>query len=521
MSLDPVAVDSVGVDFLRSEFGNRLANGNSANCDNYLHEAANADTSPNNYTQGGSRLPSLGVHEHWNNAANKQYSRNLSPTATGVELVAVHAVSGTSVTITHPANGAALDGGSPVAIEAAVSNTYASVREVEFRASSTFIGSVTNAPFRVTWTNPPAGIWRLTAVATDTDNLRATSAVVTVTVRGVTNVAPAIITQPVSQSAFVGGSATFVVEATGWPVPTYYWCKDGVPITGATGSSLTLGSVTVIDIGTYWGVASNAAGSVTSMLATLSVSLPAASVTFIPAGARWKYYDRMTDLGTAWRAPAYDDSSWSNGLARLGYGGDGEVTQVTSNRARITTYFRLTFTVADTNRLGALNLRLQRDDGAVLYLNGTELWRDNMSNGPVVWSTVSSNTVSGADETAWFNRTTDPSLLRIGTNVLAAEVHQCNNNSSDLAFNFEAIGIFPSRPLEGLGPCLGTQYDGLLAGFTIRFFAQPGRQYRLLCSTNLVHWLPIQTNLGAGAMIELSHLETTNPPACFYRVASP
>ena len=33
-------------------------------------------------------LGSLGTHEHWNNAAAKQYSRNLAPTGAGIELVA-------------------------------------------------------------------------------------------------------------------------------------------------------------------------------------------------------------------------------------------------------------------------------------------------------------------------------------------------------------------------------------------------------------------------------------------------
>jgi len=83
----------------------------------------------------------------------------------------------------------------------------------------------------------------------------------------------------------------------------------------------------------------------------------------IAANARWRYFDQMTDLLTAWRSTNYNDSSWSNGVARLGYGADGETTQVTSNRARITTYFRHAFNAPDTNGLTSLKLRFQRDDG--------------------------------------------------------------------------------------------------------------------------------------------------------------
>jgi len=88
LSLDPVAIDSVGADFLLAEFGDALG-GNPANCDNYLHEAALAHAPPSgvNYTNHLGTLPSLGAHEHWNNPTNKLYSRNLGAGA-GIELVA-------------------------------------------------------------------------------------------------------------------------------------------------------------------------------------------------------------------------------------------------------------------------------------------------------------------------------------------------------------------------------------------------------------------------------------------------
>jgi hypothetical protein len=91
MSQDPVAIDGVGYDFLRSEFGNRLARGSEAPTDTYMHEAALANDPPSKtvYKPDGVRLSSLGVHEHWNNPEKKQYSRNLSPNGKGVELVKI------------------------------------------------------------------------------------------------------------------------------------------------------------------------------------------------------------------------------------------------------------------------------------------------------------------------------------------------------------------------------------------------------------------------------------------------
>ncbi len=86
MSLDQVAVDSVGVDFLNAEMGANMM----ANSDSYLHEEALANNPPSGavYAPDGVRLGSLGVHEHWNNNTDKKYTRNLG-TGNGIELFTV------------------------------------------------------------------------------------------------------------------------------------------------------------------------------------------------------------------------------------------------------------------------------------------------------------------------------------------------------------------------------------------------------------------------------------------------
>ena len=88
-SQDPVAIDSVVVDILRNE-PLMASNITGQGVDNYLHEAAQAGSPPSGsfYDPGstGSRLASLGVHEHWNNATNRLYSRNLGRNE-GIELL--------------------------------------------------------------------------------------------------------------------------------------------------------------------------------------------------------------------------------------------------------------------------------------------------------------------------------------------------------------------------------------------------------------------------------------------------
>ena len=91
-SQDGVAIDSVGLDFLRSEpTVPYVADAdNYSIADDYMHEAAlaNDPCSGTFYDPelDGSRLESLGVHEHWNNSLDKQYSRNLG-TGCGIELI--------------------------------------------------------------------------------------------------------------------------------------------------------------------------------------------------------------------------------------------------------------------------------------------------------------------------------------------------------------------------------------------------------------------------------------------------
>ena len=91
-SQDPVAIDSVGADFLVNEPNMRRNNSNmsyKSGMENYLHEAALLAYPPSGtrYTDGKGINPgSLGVHEHWNNSRDKQYSRNLGKKE-GIELI--------------------------------------------------------------------------------------------------------------------------------------------------------------------------------------------------------------------------------------------------------------------------------------------------------------------------------------------------------------------------------------------------------------------------------------------------
>jgi hypothetical protein len=86
-SQDPVAIDAVGLDFLRCEWPDAP---DMAFSDQYLIEAALADNPPSKARYDpqhkNAKISSLGVMEHWNNATEKKYSRNLGKD-NGIELV--------------------------------------------------------------------------------------------------------------------------------------------------------------------------------------------------------------------------------------------------------------------------------------------------------------------------------------------------------------------------------------------------------------------------------------------------
>jgi hypothetical protein len=135
----------------------------------------------------------------------------------------------------------------------------------------------------------------------------------------------------------------------------------------------------------------------------------------IAAGSVWKYLDDGTDQGIGWRKPAFDDSKWAAGPAQLGYGDGDEATIVRfgpdPQHKQITTYFRQSFKVANSSSRSNLVVRLLRDDGAVVYVNGTEVLRSNMPDGTISFSTTATSTVGGADEsTHFYSATVDPRL---------------------------------------------------------------------------------------------------------------
>ena len=163
----------------------------------------------------------------------------------------------------------------------------------------------------------------------------------------------------------------------------------------------------------------------------------AATATLVGRGSTWKYLDNGTDQGTAWHQPGFNDAAWKSGPAELGYGDGGEKTVVSygsdPNHKYRTTYFRRTFSVADPAAVTALGLDLLRDDGAAVYINGTEVVRSNLPAGPLTY--LSDAVTWDISETTYETFSVPRSTLVAGTNTIAVEVHQNGWASSDISMD--------------------------------------------------------------------------------------
>lgn len=170
----------------------------------------------------------------------------------------------------------------------------------------------------------------------------------------------------------------------------------------------------------------------------------------------WSYVIPDATTATDWMNSNYDDSGWMTGQGGFGFGDDDDATTI--DETSVAVYTRMRFSVSDISTIIGAILHVDYDDGFVAYLNGVEIARSNIDGTPV-WNT----TASDMQEALMYHGQLPveflldaaivQSLLQIGDNVLAIEVHNVSNSSSDmslrtfLSFNLsEASTQFRSVP---------------------------------------------------------------------------
>ncbi|WP_104734025.1 choice-of-anchor D domain-containing protein [Hanstruepera ponticola] len=189
---------------------------------------------------------------------------------------------------------------------------------------------------------------------------------------------------------------------------------------------------------------------------TFSISGEGVIPALVNEDSIWKYYDLQNEPandgeGDSWIESDYNDGSWNSGNAELGYGDGDEATVI--NNATEVAYFRQTINIPDASLYNDLVMEAIRDDGMIVYINGTEVWRDNMDPGAVNYNTFANSVVGGGAETTWISKTIASNLVN-GNNVIAVEIHQENAGSSDISFNFRMQGYEAVPAVVERGPYL-------------------------------------------------------------------
>ena len=176
-------------------------------------------------------------------------------------------------------------------------------------------------------------------------------------------------------------------------------------------------------------------------------------------GSSWKYHDLGLDLGTAWLAAGYDDSSWKSGKGQLGYGDGDETTTLYKPAASKfpSAYFRKKVTLASVPSMA--EVKVVHDDGFALWINGTLVASRHVANG-LSHSAWASSASLDNEVTTTLVPQTSAGPFQQGVNILAVMIKQVDSLSSDLSFD-AALKVIGGAGFCEAGlccdkPCAGT-----------------------------------------------------------------
>lgn len=173
---------------------------------------------------------------------------------------------------------------------------------------------------------------------------------------------------------------------------------------------------------------------------TASVSTPAdTAVTFIQEGSDWSWRYDAAAWDPDWKTLGYDSSSWATGTAVLGRGPGTWETNIMPEALSpipLSAQFRKAVQVEDPSVVVDAVISVRADDGVVVYVNGVEVGRQNLSNatlGQNSYASAAPRTSTAAANPVQFE--VPSAVLRAGDNIVAASVHGNYRGTTDLSFD--------------------------------------------------------------------------------------
>ena len=205
----------------------------------------------------------------------------------------------------------------------------------------------------------------------------------------------------------------------------------------------------------------------------------------------WEVNASATDLSTNWLATNYDDTQpgWSSGPGLFGY------TPVPSDYPPLNTsltagpntyYFRTHFQFTNDTANIAFVVTNYLSDGAVYYINGTEVNSIRMPVGTVTYATAATGTNSpvGQADVFGFNG----AVLQSGDNIMDVEAHQAPGSSADMVFGLSltAAAHYPAYNVDPTQPDDQTVVAGQPVTFTSDIIGSGPLSYQWYFGTNAI-----------------------------------
>ncbi|HUR66053.1 MAG TPA: hypothetical protein VMZ03_06850, partial [Chitinophagaceae bacterium] len=176
-----------------------------------------------------------------------------------------------------------------------------------------------------------------------------------------------------------------------------------------------------------------------------------AATTLVAYGSSWFFHDTVTTTVVSsgrlnnWILPAYNHSWWRSGNAVIYYQDAGTTAANNpGNNNFPTTYFRKTVNIPTVSTYSDFTINIRRDDGAIIYVNGTKVYQDAFIAAPTTYQTfaIPATNIEGANE--YVTVQVPASLFVNGNNTIAVEVHNQSNTSTanirDMLFDLQLLG---------------------------------------------------------------------------------
>ncbi len=190
-------------------------------------------------------------------------------------------------------------------------------------------------------------------------------------------------------------------------------------------------------------------------VAVTPASPPPSPLALLAYNRTWRYNQTANLDGVNWTSPAYNDTAWPTGAGLLAFENNAEITPLIGTtladpRTGVgltpghAYYFRTTLVLSNPPAGYTFTAGARVDDGAVFYVNGVEVQRVRMDSTETITnrSLATASPPNTADATADDVFVIPASAFTLGTNVLAASVHQINTNSSDIVFGLQLNAVY-------------------------------------------------------------------------------